>query len=199
MVDELSSASIRPEQTTEALGRFDLRIDVKRSIHWHDQLVTETLMISRSVVMNEKRSNSFSRRVLAKENQFVKALGFQRSEKSLQVCVQIWASRWQSNRFHTFASQTCTKRLTERCIAVHDQVFLVLEKAILVVGQLASHRLHPRFVRIGGAAREVDAACFQLHHKEQVERCQSTLGPDFHGGEVDRSHHIPMRFEECFP
>ncbi len=68
-----------------------------------------------------------------------------------------------------------------------------------MIGQLAGDRLHPHFVRIGGAARKVDAACFQFHDKEQIERCQATLRPDFHGREVDRSHHVPMRLEECFP
>ncbi len=36
-----------------------------------------------------------------------------------------------------------------------------------------AYRLHPRFIRIGGAANEVDAACFQLHDKEQIECCQA--------------------------
>ena len=57
----------------------------------------------------------------------------------------------------------------------------------------------PRFVRMGGAAREVDAACFQLHDKEQVERCQATRGPGFHCREVDGCHYVPVRFQECLP
>ncbi|MDF1845468.1 MAG: dockerin type I domain-containing protein, partial [Rubripirellula sp.] len=27
------------------------------------------------------------------------------------MCIQVWASRWQANRVHTFASQTCTRGL----------------------------------------------------------------------------------------
>ena len=134
-----------------------------------------------------------------KENQFVKAFGIQRSEKSLQVCYQVRASRWQANRLHAFASQACTERLTECRIAIHDQVLLIIEETVLMVGQLTRNRFHPRFIRIGSAACKVDAARFELHDKEQIERCQATLGPDFHGRKVDRSHHVPMRLYERRP
>jgi hypothetical protein len=59
----------------------------------------------------------------------------QRSKESLQVCVKVWASQWQTNRLYAFAFQASTKRLTERRVALHDQVLLLLEKTILVVGQ----------------------------------------------------------------
>ncbi|TWU27993.1 hypothetical protein Poly41_69750 [Novipirellula artificiosorum] len=59
--------------------------------------------------------------------------------------------------------------------AVHDQVLLVFEKAILVIGQFTGNHFHPRFVRIGGAACEVDAARSQLHDKEQIESAKSAL------------------------
>ncbi len=149
--------------------------------------------------MYEERSNSFPRRGLTKENQFVKTFGFQRPKKSLKVCIQVRASRWQAYRLHALASQASTKRLTECRIAVHDQVLLVLEKTILIVGQLEGNRLHPRFVRIGGAAREVDAARFRLHGKEEIESGQATFGPDFDRGEVNRGRHIPVRFQTCLP
>ncbi len=167
--------------------------------YWHDQFVAQALVISFGVIMRDESSQSIARRGLAKENQFVKAFGFQRSEKSFQVRIQIGASRGQLYWLHALVTQEVPKRLTERRIPVHDQVLLVLEKTVLVVGQLASHRFHPRFIRIGGAACEVDAACFQLHDKKQIERRQPTLCPDFHCSEVNRGHHVPVRLQECFP
>lgn len=80
--------------------------------------------------------------------------------------IQVRASRWQVYWLHALALQASTKRLTECRIAVHDQVLLVREKTILLVGQLEGNRLHPRFVRIGGAAGEVDAAGFQRRGKK---------------------------------
>ena len=68
-----------------------------------------------------------------------------------------------------------------------------------MVGQLTGNRFHPRLVWIGGAAGEVDATCFQLHDKEQIESGQAALGPDLHGGEVNRSHHVPVRFQKRVP
>lgn len=64
-----------------------------------------------------------------------------------------------------------------------------------MVGQFTGNRFHPRPVWIGGAAGEVDATCFQLHGKEQMKSGQAALGPDLHGGEVDRSHHVPLRLQ----
>ncbi len=146
--------------------------------------------------MFEINSHGFARRGLTKENQFVRTFGFQRPEKSLQVCIQVRASRWQAYWLHALASQASTKRLTECRIAVHDQVLRGLGKTIFIVGQLEGNRLHPRFVRIGGAAREVDAARFQLHGKEEIESGQATFGPDFDRGEVNRGRHIPVRFQK---
>ena len=59
--------------------------------------------------------------------------------------------------------------------------------------------LHPRFVRIGGAADELDAASFQFHHKQQVECNKSASGPDFDSGEVDGRQDIPVSLQECGP
>jgi len=70
------------------------------------------------------------------------------------------------------------KRLTECRIAIHDQVRLVVEKTILIFGHLEGTGLYPRFVPIGGAVREVDAAYFQLHGKEEIERGQAAFGTD---------------------
>jgi hypothetical protein len=81
--NKLSGASIRLKQATEAIGRFDLSIHIRRSDHWHDQFVAQALMVSFCVIMNEETLNSSARRGLAKENQFIEALGFQSTEKSL--------------------------------------------------------------------------------------------------------------------
>ncbi len=128
--------------------------------HRHDELVFQTLVISFSVIMRDESTHSPTCRGLAKENQLVKTFGFQRSKKPLQMCIQVRASRRQANRLRALVTQEVSKRPTERRIAVHDQVLLVLEKTILAVGQLEGDRFYPRFVRIGGAAREVDAAGF---------------------------------------
>ena len=133
-----------------------------------------------------------SRQSVAEENQFVKAFGFQRSEKSLQVCIQVRTLRWQANRLHALASQASTERLAESRIAIHDQALLALDETVFAVGQFAGNCLDPFLSRIGGTASKVDAASFELHDKEKIECCQSTLCPNFDGPEIDRSHHIPV-------
>jgi len=39
---------------------------------------------------------------------------------------------------------------------------------------------------------------FQLSDKEKVESGQVALGPDFHGGEFNRSHHVQGHIQRCF-
>ena len=102
------------------------------------------------------------------------------------MCIQVRASRWQANRLHAFASLASTKRLTDGRITIHDQLLLVLEKAVLVVGQFVGNCLHPPFIRFGGPARELDAASFPFHDKEQIESGQAALGPGFHCDDVVR-------------
>ena len=61
-----------------------------------------------------------------------------------------------------------------------------------MVGQFAGSLLHPRFVRTGVATGEMNASSLQFHDEEQIESYQTTLGPDLHGGEIDRGHHGPL-------
>lgn len=143
--------------------------------------------------MIQESSNSSSRRGFAKQNQFLKAFGFQRSEKSFQVCIQVRASRWQANWLHAFASLASTKRLTDGRITIHDQLLLVFEKAVLVVGQFVGNCLYPPFIRFGGPARELDVASFPSHDKEQIKSGQAALGLGFHCDDVDRSHDDVVR------
>ena len=49
------------------------------------------------------------------------------------------------------------------------------------------------------ASSAINAAGFQFHHKQQIERHQSTLGPDFNSREVDRRQHVPMGLKERGP
>ena len=52
---------------------------------------------------------------------------------------------------------------------------------------------------ICGATGEVHSARFQFHDEEKIESNESIVGPDLRGGEVDRGHNIPVRFQECLP
>ena len=42
-------------------------------------------------------------------------------------------------------------------------------------------------------------ACRLFQDKEQVEGLQTLLGPDFKGGEIHGSQHLPMPCQECLP
>ncbi len=59
-----------------------------------------------------------------------------------------------------------------------------------MIGELAGHLFHPCFVGTGRATREVHAAGFEFHDKEQIESDQSVPGPDFDRSKIDRSQNV---------
>jgi len=82
---------------------------------------------------------------------------------SFEIGVQIGTSWWDVEWFHVLILQNLSKRLAELGIPVHDQVTLGLEKAVFRIGQIPGNLLHPRFMWIRRAAREMNAAGLQLH------------------------------------
>ena len=104
--------------------------------------------------------------------------------------------RLRGRRRNGFVLQNPSIRLAELGISVHDQVSLSIEKADFCIGQIPGNLLHPPFMWIQRAAREMNAAGLQLHNKQQVIRDQSASGPDLNGRKVDRRQHVLMRFEE---
>jgi hypothetical protein len=48
-------------------------------------------------------------------------------------------------------------------------------------------------------AGEMNPACGQFHHEEQIERDKSFLSPDFDGGEIHCCQHLPMRLQKRLP
>lgn len=127
--------------------------------------------------MNWETLTSLSRCGLAEKHQLVRAFGLQRSEKPLHVCIQIRTSRCQANGLNALGALEVPKRLTVRRVAVPDQIRFIIEETVLMVGEFEGNRIHTLFIRIRGAACKLDAASFQLHHKQQIESSQSAPGP----------------------
>ena len=75
----------------------------------------------------------------------------------------------------------------------------MIGKEAITVRDVASDLLHPVTTRTCRAASEMHASAFEVHDEQQIVSDQTTLGPYFDGGKVDRCQHIPMSFQEGFP
>jgi hypothetical protein len=91
------------------------------------------------------------------------------------------------------------RRVAELRFSIHDQITPAVEESIFEVGQFAGCLFHPGFVRTRCTTSKVNTARLQFHDQQQVERHQSTLGPDFARGEINRREYIPMSFEKYAP
>ena len=63
---------------------------------------------------------------------------------------------------HIFAFKEALKRRAELVVAIHEQVTLAVQEAVLTVRQIPGHLLHPRLVGIGRASGEVNAPAWPV-------------------------------------
>ena len=161
-----SVAIVVPQQTAKSFTAFDFATMLANFFTRLDDRVPQALMISLAVIMRQEFMASFSQRFLTKEYHSIETLGSQRSEKPLDESVQVWTSRWQDDRFHARLPEHLAKRWTESTVAIHDEIFLVVEKTIFTVGQFTSLLFHPRFLGVRRAIDELDATRFQIHDEQ---------------------------------
>jgi len=122
--------------------------------------------------------------------------GCERAEIPLKMSVQVRTLGRKSHRLDALVAKEVAKRLAEPGVAIHEQITFSVEEAVFEVRQIPRNLPHPGFVRMDRCASEVNAARLQLNDKQQVERHQTTLRPDFNSREVDGREDIPVRFEE---
>ena len=187
------------EHPSEPFTAFDVSDILADLLSGLDDLVVQTLMISFLVKMKKELADCVSQHVLTEEDHSGEALGFQGSEESFQMCVQVRRTRWQAQTFHAFAFERAAKRFAELRIAIHDQVAFTVKKTIFRIGQVSGNDFHPGLIWIRCASGQVNAARLQLHDEQQVIGDQPASGPDFDGGKVDRRQYVPVRFEERGP
>ena len=140
-----------------------------------------------------------TQRLLTEEDLPFEAFYFQREKISFQMCIQAWNLWRESQRLEAVSFQDFSKRGTERAIASHDQISLIIDKFIVVSGVILRNPLHPDFIGAGRAAGEVNATCLEFHDKQRVEGDQFAFGPDFNRGEVDCAQDVSVCLEKHLP
>ena len=88
------------------------------------------------------------------------------------------------------------QEISERCgvlrVSIENQILLSSQKSVDGIGDVSADLHHPDFVRAGYDPGDLDSACLQLDHEEDVERDEPTQAPDLDGEEVGGSEHVPM-------
>src|SRR5262249_53446611 len=84
---------------------------------------------------------------------------------------------WQTDRFDAGSGEDFAKTVAKLGVAIHEEIALANQKAFLGGGQVSSNLLHPNVVRTGCNTGEVNAACCQFHHEEQIERDRASSAP----------------------
>ena len=105
----------------------------------------------------------------------------------------------QLDGFNIRLLQDIAKGLAKLGVAIHEKIACAQYEPVDRVRQIPGYLLHPVLVRIHGATCEVNPTSRHFHHKKQVERDQSTFGPDFNRREVDCSQNVPVGSKEGFP
>ena len=81
--------------------------------------------------MADEFLDCLAQRLLAEEDHSPQTLGFQRTEKPLQMGVQIRALRWKRYWIHAFVFQEVFERWAELAVAIHEEVAFSIEESVL--------------------------------------------------------------------
>ena len=109
----------------------DASSDLSDFISRVNDLVLQSLMISFFVIMADEFLDCLAQRLLAEEDHSPQTLGFQRTEKPLQMGVQIRALRWKRYWIHAFVFQEVFERWAELAVAIHEEVAFSIEESVL--------------------------------------------------------------------
>jgi len=80
-----------------------------------------------------------------------------------------------------------------------DQISFVLQETVLAVGEVPGHLAHPRAVRIGLHAGDLDTTRGDIDHEQDQAANQAARGEQFHREKVRRGQHIQMTADELIP
>lgn len=121
------------------------------------------------------------------------------SDKSFDVGIQVWGTRWQDLRLAANASKAGANLGREEWVQVHDDGFHVPEIAGVRIGEGAGHVQHPGTISMVGHADDVDLPGGNLDGVECMMPVGAIALRHFECGEVDCGEVWPMSGEEPLP
>ncbi len=193
-----SLAVIVAQHPSQSFPAVDVAFGSANLLAGSDNAAAQSLMVSFPVIMRGELCECFAQGILTVEDHAIETLGFHTAYEALDVRVQIGNLGRQHNRFRIHSLKHTAKRKELR-VAVHQDIPCVQEKAIVTVGQVSAHLLHPGSVRIGSDACNLDPAVGHSHRHQNIERHQAATRPHFNGREIHCRQYIPVGLEKRLP
>ena len=131
-------------------------------------------MIFFGVIVRDVLTNSCSKRIFAKEDHSFQAVFLDRADKPLRICIQVGRTWWKLHRVDSGLVEEADKLLRVERIAVMNQISILLQEAILAIGDVASDLSHPESICASRDSAKLYASRRQLDEKEDHEALEST-------------------------
>src|SRR5262249_38550829 len=186
-------------QTTQALMTLDATSSASNFRTGLDEPVTKALMVAFPVKMTQEACDGAEQALFTEEYHPVQTFAFHTAEESFQVGTQVGRLGRQAQGLDPCTSEDTAEAVAEFAIAIHEQIALTMQEAIVGINQVARDLLHPGFFGVGRGTSKTDASRGHFHDEQQVDRHEPFLAPDFDGREVDGGQHIPVTLEEGLP
>jgi hypothetical protein len=119
-------------------------------------------------------------------NHPVKALIFDRPDKSFSICIQIRASLWRFDHLDTCSLQDLRKFLGEKRIPIMNNVSLTTQESADRIGEIAAHLFHPLAVCLWDNSGDFHFSTSEFNSKQHHIACQSAPRVNFNREEVNR-------------
>jgi hypothetical protein len=111
-----------------------------------DQPIALPLVVSLGVIMSAELSCGVPKNLLAEKDHSIETFLLDRAHERFGVGVQVRTSRRQAYWFHAGVAENLAEFCGVLAIAVHQQVSLGAQEAVLAIHQTAGDLSHPRAV-----------------------------------------------------
>ena len=158
-----------------------------------------TLVIALKVVMLCVFLHGFPKVALAQRDDLGQTLGFDGTNESLRVSIQIGASHRQLHCLHAGGLEKLPERPCEQRIAIVDEVESSVQESIISIGEIARNLLHPFSVRLRGNPGNLNPASLEVDDEKHEIPDQACRREHLDVEEVRCRDGTPMSLQKGLP
>nr|WP_275942121.1 hypothetical protein [Haliangium ochraceum] len=136
---------------------------------------------------------------LAEQDELVEALALDGANEALGVGVEVGAAWRQADRLDPAGREELAEGSGVERVAVHDEVPLAEEKAVVGVEEVPGDLQHRGTVRLAHDAGDLDAARVEFDDEEDVEADEADGRKRLDRREVAGGHGLPVGAQEGLP
>ena len=174
------------EDSAQPFMALNSGIHIDHAVLFLDQPIVESLMIPLGVIVLRVFLHRVPQMPLAQRDDLGKTLGFDRTNESLRMRVQVWASRGKHHWFDPRGFQDLAKRPREQWIAVVDEIARTIQEPIFGIGEITRDLAHPGSIGSGKNPRDLDPPGLEVDDEENEISNQTGPSNHFDTEEVGR-------------